>query len=258
MLNITSKDNKIIKNITKLLTKSKYRKEQGLFVVEGIRLCTDAIRSNACIDTLVCTEEAVNKYPDAVKELSANARSSYVVTPNIFSVLSDTKTPQGVICVVKALDNKPQFDKINNKYVLLQNMQDPSNLGAVLRSADALGFCGVILSKDCCDILSPKVCRASMGAVFRVPFIICDDECSFVKNFNKTGKSYAAVVRNGTSITEFNYEGNALICIGNEGNGLTDDLVNACTYPVTIPMKGNAESLNAAAAAGIIMWEMIR
>lgn len=258
MLNITSKDNKIIKNITKLLAKSKYRKEQGLFVVEGIRLCTDAIRSNAQIDTFICTEEALIKYPQAVKALEANAHSSYVVTSNIFSILSDTKTPQGVICVVKALDNKPQFGKINNKYVLLQNMQDPSNLGAVLRSADALGFCGVILSKDCCDILSPKVCRASMGAVFRVPFMICKDECEFVKEFNKTGKSYAAVVRNGVSITEFNYDGNALICIGNEGNGLTDDLVNVCTHAVTIPMKGNAESLNAAAAAGIIMWEMIR
>lgn len=258
MLNISSKDNKIVKNISKLLTKSKYRKEQGLFVVEGMRLCTDAIRSNAFVETFICTEDAVNKYPEAVKELENYAHNSYIVTPNIFSMLSDTKTPQGVICVVKALDNEPQFGKINNKYVLLQNMQDPSNLGAVLRSADALGFSGVILTKDCCDILSPKVCRASMGAVFRVPFMICDDECEFVKIFNKNGKSYAAVVRNGASITDFTYSETSLICIGNEGNGLTDELIKSCTYPVTIPMKGNAESLNAAAAAGIIMWEMIR
>lgn len=258
MLEITAKDNKTVKHIAKLLTKSKYRKEQGLFVVEGIRLCTDAVRSGAEIDTFICTDEAMQKYPEAVAELQDNARCSYKVSSNIFSILSDTKTPQGVICVVKALDNKLQFDTINSKYVLLQNMQDPSNLGAVLRSADALGFCGVVLTKDCCDIYSPKVCRASMGAVFRVPFMICENECDFVKEFNKFGKSYAAVVRNGTSITEFNYTETSLICIGNEGNGLTDDLVNACTYPVTIPMKGNAESLNAAAAAGIIMWEMIR
>ena len=258
MLNISSKDNKIIKNISKLISKAKYRKEQGLFVVEGLRLCTDAIRSGAEIETFICTEDAMLKHPDSVSELEASAKSSYIVTSNIFSVLSDTKTPQGVICVVKALDNKPQFDKIINKYVLLQNMQDPSNLGAVLRSADALGFSGVILTKDCCDIYSPKVCRASMGAIFRVPFTICEDECTFVTEFNKNGTSYAAVVRNGTSITEFNYDNTALICIGNEGNGLTDDLVKVCTHPVTIPMKGNAESLNAAAAAGIIMWEMIR
>lgn len=258
MLEITAKDNKTVKNIIKLLTKSKYRKEQGLFVVEGVRLCTDALRSSASIDTFICTEQATEKYPDVVAELERNSAHSFRVSDNIFSMLCDTKTPQGVICVVKALDNKPQFDKINNKYVLLQNMQDPSNLGAVLRSADALGFSGVILTSDCCDIYSPKVCRASMGAVFRVPFTICEDECDFVNEFNKTGKSYAAVVRNGTSITEFNYEGSTLLCIGNEGNGLTDELVRACTYPVTIPMKGNAESLNAAAAAGIIMWEMIR
>jgi len=258
MLNISSKDNKIIKNISKLLSKSKYRKEQGLFVVEGIRLCTDAVRSKASIDTFICSDDALEKYPEAVKELEANSNNSYVVTPNIFSMLSDTKTPQGVICVVKALDNKLQFDKINGKYVLLQNIQDPSNLGAVLRSADALGFLGVVLTKDCCDVYSPKVCRASMGAVFRVPFVICDDECSFVKEFNDFGKSYAAVVRNGKSITALNYQGASLLCIGNEGNGLTDDLVRSCTCPVTIPMKGNAESLNASAAAGIIMWEMIR
>lgn len=258
MLHITSKDNKTIKNISKLISKPKYRKEQGLFVIEGIRLCTDAVRSGATIETFICTEEAVSKHPEAVKILEHNSNNSFIVEPNIFSILSDTQTPQGVICVVKALDNKLQFDTINSKYVLLQNMQDPSNLGAVLRSADALGFCGVILTSNCCDIYSPKVCRASMGAVFRVPFIICEDECEFVKEFNKQGKSYAAVVRNGTSITEFKYNETALLCIGNEGNGLTDDLVKVCTYPVTIPMKGNAESLNAAAAAGIIMWEMIR
>lgn len=258
MLIISSKDNKIVKNISKLLLKSKCRKEQGLFVVEGIRLCLDAVRSGATIDTFICTEDAALKHSDAVRELELKAKSSYFVTPSIFSILSDTKTPQGVICVVKVLDNKPQFDKINNKYVLLQNMQDPSNLGAVLRSADALGFSGVVLTKDCCDIYSPKVCRASMGAVFRVPFVVCEDECEFVSEFNSFGTSFAAVVRNGTNITEFSYEGASLICIGNEGNGLTEDLVKVCTYPVTIPMKGNAESLNAAAAAGIIMWEMIR
>ncbi|MBQ8795458.1 MAG: RNA methyltransferase [Clostridia bacterium] len=258
MLSITSKENSTVKHISKLISKAKYRKDQGFFVVEGIRLCTDAIRSNAEIETFICTESAMEKYSEAIAELEAYAKHSYTVTSNIFSMLSDTKTPQGVICVVKALDNKPQFDKINSKYVLLQNMQDPSNLGAVLRSADALGFCGVILTKDCCDILSPKVCRASMGAVFRVPFMVCEDECEFVSKFNKNGKSYAAVVRNGINITELEYNEASLLCIGNEGNGLTDDLVSACTYAVTIPMKGNAESLNAAAAAGIIMWEMIR
>ena len=258
MLNITSKDNKIIKNISKLLSKSKYRKEQGLFVVEGIRLCTDATRSNAGIDTFICTEDALKKYPEAVNELEKNAQSSYVVSSNIFSILSDTKTPQGVICVVKALDKKIHFDTINCKYVFLENMQDPSNLGAVLRSADALGFSGVIMTPGCCDIYSPKTCRASMGAVFRVPFMVCDDACDFIRDFNKSGSSYAAVVRDGTPITDIKYPGNTLLCIGNEGNGLTDELVKNCSFAVTIPMRGNAESLNAAAAAGIIMWEMIR
>ena len=258
MVEITAKDNKVIKNVKKLVTKPKERKEQGAFVVEGVRLCTDALRSNARIETLICTPDAAERYAEDVKELQAKAMKSYLVSHSIFSMLSDTKTPQGVICVIKALDNEFHFDTINNKYVLLQNMQDPSNMGAVLRTADALGFSGIFLSKDCCDVYSPKVCRASMGAVFRVPFKILEDEVSFVKDFNKNGASFAAVVRNGMKITDFEYNGNLLLCIGNEGNGLTEEISNACSHRVTIPMPGNAESLNAAAAAAIIMWEMVR
>ena len=258
MLEINSKDNKIIKNIRKLLTQRKYRKEQGLFVVEGLRLCTDAVRSEAFIDTFIYTEDAALKHSEEVALLDKKASNVYKVSSSVFASLSDTKTPQGVICVVKALDKKIDFDTINCKYVFLENMQDPSNLGAVLRSADALGFSGVIMTADCCDIYSPKVCRASMGAVFRVPFMVCEDACEFIRDFNMRGSSYAAVVRNGTPITDIKYPGNTLLCIGNEGNGLTDELVDSCSFVVTIPMRGNAESLNAAAAAGIIMWEMIR
>lgn len=258
MLEINSKDNKTIKHIRKLMTQRKYRKEQGLFVVEGLRLCIDAVRSGAVIDTFICTSDFADKFADEVTTLDNAARNSFLVSSAVFSSVSDTKTPQGVICVVKALDKKIDFDTINYKYVLLENMQDPSNLGAVLRSADALGFAGVVLTSECCDIYSPKVCRASMGAVFRVPFLICDNACTFVREFNKSGLSYAAVVRNGTPITELKYDGNTLLCIGNEGNGLTDEIVSCCSHSVTIPMRGNAESLNAAAAAGIIMWEMIR
>lgn len=258
MLEINSKDNKTIKNIRKLIVQRKYRKEQGLFVVEGLRLCTDAVRSNAFIDTFIYTEDAALRHSEEVSLLSEKATNVYKVSSSVFASLSDTKTPQGVICVVKALDKKIHFDTINCKYVFLENMQDPSNLGAVLRSADALGFSGVIMTPGCCDIYSPKACRASMGAVFRVPFMVCDDACDFIRDFNKSGSSYAAVVRDGTPITDIKYPGNTLLCIGNEGNGLTDELVKNCSFAVTIPMRGNAESLNAAAAAGIIMWEMIR
>ena len=258
MLEINSKDNKTIKNIRKLIAQRKYRKEQGMFVVEGLRLCTDAVRSEALIDTFLYTEDAALKHSEEVALLSEKASNVFLVSSSVFSTLSDTKTPQGVICVVKALDKKIHFDTINCKYVFLENMQDPSNLGAVLRSADALGFSGVIMTADCCDIYSPKVCRASMGAVFRVPFMVCDNACDFIRDFNKSGSSYAAVVRDGTPITDIKYPGNTLLCIGNEGNGLTDELVESCSFAVTIPMRGNAESLNAAAAAGIIMWEMIR
>ncbi|MBE6735229.1 MAG: RNA methyltransferase, partial [Ruminococcaceae bacterium] len=116
----------------------------------------------------------------------------------------------------------------------------------------------VIMTKDCCDIYSPKVCRGAMGALYRVPFLIIENASDFIREFNKNGTSYAAVVRNAESVTNCTFEGNCLIAIGNEGNGLTDVTADACTKGITIPMSSNAESLNAAIAAGILMWEMIK
>ena len=141
---------------------------------------------------------------------------------------------------------------------MLENVQDPSNLGTVLRTADALGLNGVIMTSDCCDIYSPKVCRGAMGALFRVPFMIIDNAPSFIRDFNKHGRSFAAVVRNADSVTDADFSGNTLIVVGNEGNGLTKETIEACSSAVTIKMCNNAESLNASIAAAILMWEMIK
>ena len=138
-------------------------------------------------------------------------------------------------------------------------MQDPVNLCAILRTAEALGVGAVVLTRDCCDVYSPKVVRGSMGAVFRLSFTVVDELPSFIERFNRVGTSYAAVLdEEAVSLNACSFEGAALAVVGNEGNGLTQATVNACTGKLYIPMRGKAESLNVSVAAGIILWEMTR
>lgn len=260
MLCITSKDNINVKNAVKLKKSSKFRRETGLFIAEGVRICMDAVYSKACIDTLFVTEKAAQKYPTEYNSLSQCADKTFIVSSPVFSFISDTQTPQGFLCIIKALDKSCQFDTIKNsdKFLALDNLQDPNNLGTILRTAEAFNISGVILSRDCCDIFSPKVVRGSMGAVFRLPFMICDSVCEFIKN-NRQLNSYAAVVsHDAKKITQTVFKTPCLVAVGNEGNGLKAETVNACTECITIPMDGRAESLNASIAASIIMWEMIK
>ncbi|MCI6825525.1 MAG: RNA methyltransferase [Ruminococcus bromii] len=260
MLIISSKDNQNIKNTVKLKKSAKYRKQSGLFLAEGLRVCFDAMLSGAKIETLFVTENAAQKHFEKYNQLSEYAGKTFVVTPELFSIISDTQTPQGFLCVIKALDKTKQFDTIKNggKFLALDNVQDPNNLGTILRSAEAFGISGVVMSSDCCDIYSPKVVRGSMGAVFRLPFIIYPTIAQFL-NDNPALNSYAAVVDSkAQSITDICFTEPCVAVVGNEGNGLKDETIIACNNKITIPMKGKAESLNASTAASIIIWEMIR
>ena len=258
MKEITSKDNKLIKYIAKLQSSAKLRREDGRFVAEGLRVCVEAALSGAQVEHILVTEEAYIKHQDALRPLLDICSDIYLTSKKALAAACDTNTPQGVLCVLKTLDNNIVFDTINNKYVFLENIQDPSNLGTILRTADALGINGVIMTRDCCDVYSPKVCRGAMGALYRVPFAFVDDSVEFIREFNKTGKSFAAVVRDAVSVSECSFDSNVLVAIGNEGNGLKADTVAQCSQSITIPMKGIAESLNASIAAGILMWEMIK
>lgn len=260
MNRITAKDNPLIKHIKKLLKSAKYRRESGEFVAEGVRLCEDALLSDAEITALIVSETALKKYADIINKISQNINSFYVVSNSLFSSLSDTKSPQGVLCVIKTLDKSTLFDKIkdNGKFLALDNVQDPSNLGTIFRTAEAVGIDGIVMSKDCCDIYSPKVVRGSMGAVFRIPYIITDTIEEFIKA-NSELNSYASVVdRNAVKITDVSFGTPCIVAIGNEGNGLKESTINACDSSFTIPMKGRAESLNAAVAASIIIWELVK
>lgn len=258
---IISKDNKRIKYIKKLMISSSFRREEGLFVAEGTRLCADALRSGAEVITALFSESFLSGSAEEAGMLSEGCGECFAVRDSIFCALSDTKTPQGVLFVVKRLDKTLDFDtmKKNGKILALESVQDPTNLGTILRSAEALGIDAVVLSRDCCDMYSPKVIRGSMGAVFREPVMICDSMSEFVSEFNRYGVSYAAVLdRDSLTVGECGFSGLSLCVLGNEGNGLSSDTVAACTNKLFIPMKGSAESLNVSAAAAILIWEMIK
>ena len=257
---ITSKDNKTIKYIKKLLTSASFRQSQGLFAAEGVRLCRDAVSSGAVIVTALFSESFARE----AEELFAGRIGSaarYTVRDSIFSALSDTKTPQGVLFVIKRLDKTRDFDKMkkNGKVLALESVQDPVNLGTILRTAEALGVELVALSRDCCDVYSPKTVRGSMGAVFRQAIAEADDLPSFIRSFNEHGRSFAAVLdREARPVGECDFSGISMCVLGNEGSGLTPEAVAACTDKVFIPMSGGAESLNVSAAAAILTWEMMK
>ncbi|MBR1483071.1 MAG: RNA methyltransferase [Ruminococcus sp.] len=257
---ISSRDNPRVKSLIKLQKSAKYRREASMFIAEGLRICEDAVRSRAKILTLYATEAAMKKYPEKFRLLSASAEETILLSPTVFSQISDTQTPQGILCTIKTLDKTPQFGTIKDggKFLALDCLQDPNNLGTILRSAEAFGVSGVILSADCCDIYNPKVVRGSMGALFRVPFMICDTIAGFLDTASELHSFAAVVNREAEKITEVTFQEPCVVVIGNEGNGLKQETISACQHKITIPMNGNAESLNASAAATVIIWEMLR
>lgn len=260
MLFVTSKDNSNVKKAVKLKSSAKERRKSGLFLAEGLRICMDAVRSGAEIQILFVTENAYQKHSEEFAVLQANAKSTICVSENIFALMSDTQSPQGFLSIIKTLDKTNEFDtiKCDGKYLALDNVQDPSNLGTVLRSAEAFNVSGVILSSDCCDIYNPKVVRGSMGAVFRIPFITQNSIKEFLEN-NPTVNSYAAVVNaDAESLTDVKFQTPCVVVVGNEGNGIKAETEKACARKITIHMEGKAESLNASVAAAILMWEMMK
>jgi len=257
---ITGKNNEIIKNTAKLVKSHKYRKECGLFTAEGIRICRDGVVSGYTPEIFFYTEKSKDKYFSEYEEISAVSKKNILVSQDVFEKISDTKSPQGFLCVYNVLDKCRIPYTINNQgnYLALENLQDPSNLGTILRTAEALGFDGVIMSQDCCDFYSPKVVRGSMGAVFRLPSYVPEGFTEYIREITDMGiKTYGSTPRDAENITKLNING-GVILIGNEGNGLSEETLDVCSQRVRIPMLGRAESLNAAAAAAILMWETIR
>ncbi|MBE6806885.1 MAG: RNA methyltransferase [Ruminococcaceae bacterium] len=261
-MTVTSKDNQWVKEWRGLCDSAKKRRESGLFALEGARLCGDALRSGVAIKAVLYTASALAIYTDVVGALLAAADTVVEISPELSRHMGDTTNPQGVFCIAKTLDNSLIIDKINimGIYGALEDVQDPGNLGTIIRTAEAFGLSGLILSEGCCDVYNPKVLRSSMGGVFRLPLMRVRDMAETVTALQAKGLTANACVVDASAmpITEAGLGAGTVAVIGNEGNGLKPATVAACRQAVTIPMNGRAESLNASMAAGIILWEMTR
>lgn len=261
MNKITSVTNKNIKKISKLMTSSKYRVQLGMFVLEGLRLCFDILNSDYELCELYVTSNTLDKHGEKVEKLINKAKKSFIITDEICKKISDTKTSQGIFCICKILDKQNDIYKIdiNGKYILLEQLSDPTNIGAISRTAEALGVNGVILAGGC-DIYSPKVLRASMGSLLRIPVIEINDIDKFISYCKeKNVKTYATTPRkSATDITRADMTGSVVCVVGNEAKGVKQKTMEACDDCVTIKMQGRAESLNAAIAASITIWEMMK
>ncbi len=261
MERITSRQNKIVRDAAALLGSPEERRRRKGFLCEGARLCEDAARSGVEVLRCFVTQQAMEKYARYVEPVLAVSRESYLVADHVAGLLSDTRHPQGVFCQCRwpqGLGESP--DSEDCSLAVLEDLQDPGNLGTILRTAEALGVERVILLGDCCDPLSPKALRASMGAVFRLRIGLEADSQVLCSRLEQGGYGLLASVPDSGAlpVTAVNFAGQkCAVFIGNEGNGLRADTIARCR-PVTIPMAGRAESLNASAAATILLWEMAR
>jgi len=261
MEKITSKANERVKYAVKIRENTSFRKQENLFFAEGARLCYDAASSGVEITEMYVTEKALSRYEEYVRLVEECAKRSFVVSEEVAEKLSDTKGNQGVFCLCKMLDKKTNIGKIkyNGKYIALEDVSNPANFGAVVRTAEAVGLDGVIVSGGC-DIYNPKSQRAAMGSLFRLNIVETEQLPETLKALSEKGMSVLAGVPDSRAekLTEVDMSGGVVAIIGNEGNGITEETLSVATKLVTIPMKGRAESLNAAAAASIIIWEMMR
>ena len=263
METITSVKNERVKAAAKLVSSAKARREQGLFVLEGLRLCMDVPRSGLRCAELFVSDEFAQKHAAEFEALAAVSDEVFLVNDAVLEKLSDTRTPQGVCCVVKmpAGADLPADPAGDAKALLLENIQDPANVGAMARTAEALGLTGLVVAGGC-DVFAPKALRASMGALLRLPVESIDesDVVAYLERAAAAGfVSYASTPAAGAlPVTEAGFSGRILMVVGNEANGVTPSTMDACSQRVTIPMAGRAESLNAAAAGAILMWEMTR
>ena len=254
---ISSKDNAIIKHIAKLKEK-KYRAEYNEFIVEGLRLIKEAVQENAEIKYIVVCDGCDNSEIIEGHLKYEMARLDFIYVPqNIFKMISDVENPQGVLAVIGKKNNEEI--KTNEDLILaLDDIQDPGNLGTILRTADSVGLKQILVSKGTADSYNPKVVRSTMGAIFRVNIVVCEDLKETLKELqNKEYKVMITSLKAKNSIYNTNYN-KKVIVIGNEANGVSKEIQNIADEKVIIPMFGKTESLNASVATGVILYEYVR
>ena len=256
---ITSTANGRIRELVKIKKSAKVRAQKGIFLVEGPKMFREIPR--------VLLREAYATQSFLKSEEGRQALSQGVavetVSDDVFQYLSDTRSPQGILAVVSSLryttaDLLPS-EGGNALIMILENLQDPGNLGTVLRAAEAAGATGILLSSTSADIYNPKVTRSTMGSIFRVPFVYTDSLHEDMRRLQEQGvKLYAAHLKGSTDMYSENYTGSCAFLIGNESRGLTEETASIADRAVRIPMSGQVESLNAAVASAVLLYEAKR
>lgn len=270
---ITSTSNLKIKNCIKFAKSAKERRKADVFIVEGIRMFSE-IPKELLVETYV-TESFYEKYEEELSRVEYE-----LVSEHVMSAMTDTKTPQGVVSVVKRLHYSPEqvcgFERMDLDtassglasndsrkesvplIMALENLQDPGNLGTIVRTAEGAGVSGILMSRETVDIYNPKVVRSTMGSIFRVPFCYVENLVDWMKKLNQLGFATFSAHLQGKSFYDQDYQKPTVFAIGNEGNGLTNELSCVTNQKIKIPMAGKVESLNAATAATVLMYEAMR
>lgn len=251
MEKITSTSNDKIKRLINLKNKAQSRRKEKVFIVEGIKMYKETPKDR--IESIFVEENFAKAHSEEITDRYT------IVTENVFKQISDTVTPQGILAVVRQKEVKlEEILKKDEKqlYILLENLQDPGNLGTIVRTAEGAGVSAVIAGKTTVDIYNPKVIRSTMGAVYRVPYIVVDDLAAEIDYLKENGVSvYAAHLNGRDYYDDENYNESTAFIIGNEANGLTEEISKKADKLVKIPMSGQLESLNASVAAAILMYE---
>jgi TrmH family RNA methyltransferase len=261
---ITSVQNPRVKGWTQLLDK-KGREKQGQFIIEGVHLVQEALSSGTGVDTLVYASERQNELPFDLLELAdEQGVECFAVTEAVLSKCTDTQTPQAVFAVLRKLHWEPA-DLLTSAragspglVVVIDGMQDPGNLGTIIRSADAVGATGVLLGKGTVDLYNPKTVRSTMGSLFHLPIAQGDLE-QLLPLAAEQGVAVVTTSLQGTSSCyEFDFRQPVWFVIGNEGQGVSPKVSALTTEHIRIPMQGSAESLNAAMAGTVVLFEAMR
>ena len=259
---ITSNGNASVKEVIQLNQKAKARSESGLFVAEGVRMFEEvpADRIERVYVAKRAERELYGTYGEKLAGLSAQ-----IVADDVFDRMCDTRAPQGVLCLVRQFAHDAQTMREAAQkdgaplFLLLEDLQDPGNLGTIFRTGEAAGVSGILMSRGTVDVYNPKVIRATMGSICRVPFLYTDDLCGAVRALQQGGVGVYAAHLGGTAFyDDFDYRAGCAFLIGNEGNGLRRETADCADSLLKIPMAGRVESLNAAVAASLLMYEAAR
>lgn len=254
MIVIESKDNTLFK-YTKKLKERKHRTKENKYIIEGFRLVQEAFKANCNIEYLIVNENGKDKLNDYLSEYMDSIKI-YVMKNDLFTQLVATENTQGIIGVANI--NNSVKDIKGEFYLLCDKVQDPGNLGTIIRTAHAAGVSGIILTKGTVDIYNDKTIRSTMGSIFYTP-IIYDNDLSFLNSLKENGFSLVATsLEESKNFFDEDLSGKVILSVGNEGNGISEEIFSLADKKVKIPMPGGAESLNVGVATSIILFEKVR